>query len=914
MTKSKRIIASIIAAAIAATAVPVWANPILSHKYTADPQPIVWNNRLYVYASNDDLSVVESDGYVIQAYTLVSTDDMANWTDHGEVFRVPRDWNRGNASNARAYAPGAAVRNNTVYVYPCGAGGPVGVVSAPRPEGPFNDVHRGTAIVDRNNRIITSASGTTATTCTNCNVPWMFDPMTFVDDDGQGYLYYGGGGENDNPGAGQNMRVLRLNDDMVSIRDANATTVAAPRSFEAAYMHRRGNTYYFSYVNNWAGGDGHPSAAIMYMTGSSPMGPFTLRGPVLRNPAIGNQNINRHNNNHHAPVEYNGKWYMLYHDRRVADANGAPSVNQRNISVDSLVYNADGTMREVVVTANGVAQIKNLNPYETVRAATINRQLGIRVTNNGERWAGNDSTILSSISNNDWIRLKGVDFKSGASKVTVRAASNSAGGSIEFRTGSETGTLIGTCNITSTGGWTAWRNFECDINKTASAGVKDFLYLVFKGTASELFRLASYQFEEEAVACDGPAPTPTPNNLVSDGIFSGPGLGSSWSLANMDDGAAASASVRCNEVTIDITSTGAEIYQPQLIQQGIRLERRKSYKLTFDASSVGGNRTIVAQLERLGGDGVEWGHMYGQKTFNLTAAGGTHELEFGMDDPTDGNAQLAFNFGGSARSVTIRNVRLVETGDITVPCNAIPPTAGNLVENGTFAGDGLSPHWTFANTTGGAAAEASLGCNEVTVTISSTGTAIYQPQLIQQGITLEQGKGYKLTFKASAATNRSIVVQLERRGDADKGWDWGYTYGQKTFNLTTNETAHELEFDMTDSTDQNVQLAFNFGASTHDVTISDVVLLATGSVSISHGQTAPAVIRPLITINGRILNVSSSGNAEMKIRVIDVRGRVRADFKSSGGAKFSLARLPAGRYFVDIKGAGVKNTTSVMLK
>jgi hypothetical protein len=82
------------------------------------------------------------------------------------------------------------------------------------------------------------------------------------------------------------------------------------------------------------------------MTGNNPMGSFTFKGPVLRNPAINGKNINRNNNNHHAPVEYQGKWYMFYHDRRVADANGASSVNQRNISVDSLVYNADGTMKD----------------------------------------------------------------------------------------------------------------------------------------------------------------------------------------------------------------------------------------------------------------------------------------------------------------------------------------------------------------------------------------------------------------------------------------------------------------------------------------------------------------------------------------------------------------------------------------
>src|SRR5215510_5546779 len=79
-------------------------NPIINQKYTADPTAIVWNDRVYVYCSNDNNNP-SGGGYDITAYTLVSSDDMANWTDHGEVFRVPRDLSAYN----QAYAPGAAV-------------------------------------------------------------------------------------------------------------------------------------------------------------------------------------------------------------------------------------------------------------------------------------------------------------------------------------------------------------------------------------------------------------------------------------------------------------------------------------------------------------------------------------------------------------------------------------------------------------------------------------------------------------------------------------------------------------------------------------------------------------------------------------------------------------------------------------
>ena len=61
-------------------------NPIISQKYTADPSAMVYNDRIYVYCSRDDNN---NDNYDIIDYTLISSDDLVNWTDHGEVFKVP---------------------------------------------------------------------------------------------------------------------------------------------------------------------------------------------------------------------------------------------------------------------------------------------------------------------------------------------------------------------------------------------------------------------------------------------------------------------------------------------------------------------------------------------------------------------------------------------------------------------------------------------------------------------------------------------------------------------------------------------------------------------------------------------------------------------------------------------------------
>ena len=69
-------------------------NPFITHMYTADPSAHVWaDGRLYVYASHDIDPPRGCD--LMDRYHVFSTDDMVNWTDHGEILnssQVP--WGR----------------------------------------------------------------------------------------------------------------------------------------------------------------------------------------------------------------------------------------------------------------------------------------------------------------------------------------------------------------------------------------------------------------------------------------------------------------------------------------------------------------------------------------------------------------------------------------------------------------------------------------------------------------------------------------------------------------------------------------------------------------------------------------------------------------------------------------------------
>ncbi len=78
---------------------------------------------------------------------------------------------------------------------------------------------------------------------------WLFDPMTFIDDDGQAYMYFGGNGDD-------NVRVIKLNRDMISV-DGPAIHLKAQNFFEASWMHKNNGIYYFSYSANPRAQDAH---------------------------------------------------------------------------------------------------------------------------------------------------------------------------------------------------------------------------------------------------------------------------------------------------------------------------------------------------------------------------------------------------------------------------------------------------------------------------------------------------------------------------------------------------------------------------------------------------------------------------------------------------------------------------------
>ena len=467
-------------------------NPISTYHYLADPGAAADDEYFYIITDSDDPAPYNSGSYEIFALYGFRSKDMQNWTDFGIIY----DARKVNGIGA-IWASGIAVdpKSGTLYiVFPDGGGGGIGYIKAPGIDGPWTN-----AVGQGKDKLV---GGRGIIGCDG--VSWCFDPGIFIDDDGTTYVTWGGGESNSRPNT-DNFDIVKLND----AKDApvgngshvKVNNLPTRKMLEASYIHKHGNTYYFSYSTGWQQG----APTIDYGTSNNVMGPYTWKGTILGDPSMNGRSING-NNNHHGIAEFKGHSYVVYHDRRIAKGHnglekipaddGRPNPNEgyhRSVSVDEMFYNNDGTIQTVKVTDEGPKQIENFDPYDWYPALTSSKQKGIRSRSNFVLGKKAEHVMLPLSSKESWIRVSGVDFGTAATGFTVEAASAADGNKIEIRTGSATGTLAGTCTLKNTGNKNTYAENKCEVE--GLKGIVNQLFLVFKGNQDSTMVIKAWGFE-----------------------------------------------------------------------------------------------------------------------------------------------------------------------------------------------------------------------------------------------------------------------------------------------------------------------------------------------------------------------------------------------------------------------------------
>ncbi len=311
--------------------------PLVTNLFTADPSAHVYEGKSYIYPSHDIPHNGEDndngDEYQMEDYHIFSMEEGSDEvTDHGMVLhqdQVP--W-----VSTQMWAPDCVFKNNTYHlIFPARDKDGIfrlGIADGKTPAGPF----------------------TPRPECIEGS--FSIDPCSFIDDDEKVYIYFGGlwGGQLEKYRTGEFdpngteppknehavwPKVALMKDDMsgfaeepkdVVILDENGNELLAGdedrRYFEDPWLFKKGDTYYFTYST----GTTH---FLCYATSKNVYGPYTYGGKILT-PVLGWTT-------HHSILEFNGKWYLFYHD--CERSNG---VNQkRNVKFRELTFNPDGSIK-----------------------------------------------------------------------------------------------------------------------------------------------------------------------------------------------------------------------------------------------------------------------------------------------------------------------------------------------------------------------------------------------------------------------------------------------------------------------------------------------------------------------------------------------------------------------------------------
>ena len=470
--------------------IPGYSNPLIDYDFGADPFALEYNGRVYVYMTADQFEYDQNGNIIDNTYSkinslhVISSADLVNWTDHGFI---PVAGPNGVAKWANnSWAPAIAYKQidgqDKFFLYFCNGGGGIGVLEGDSPVGPFTDP-LGHALIDG------STPGTQG-------VPWIFDPAVMVDDDGTGYLVFGGGipaGQDLNP---KSARIVRLGDDMISL-DCEPVMIDAPCMFEDGGIHKANGKYYYTYCSNFSGNhsavEGYPGYGIIcYMVSDDPMGPYEYCGEILQNPST---YFGVGGNNHHAIFNFKGTSYIVYHAQTLGQAMGIEK-GYRSTHINEVEYYADGRIVPIQADREGISQLETMSPYQLTAGETIAWQAGIKVEacdQPGQGLSEVNNRAVTDIQNGDWIAVAGLDFgDKGAASFTASIAAQ-AGGAVELRVDSPDGTVVGTLTVPAGDG--TYQTLTCDV--TGLTGVHN-LFLVFTGDdqAENLMSLDTWQFTE----------------------------------------------------------------------------------------------------------------------------------------------------------------------------------------------------------------------------------------------------------------------------------------------------------------------------------------------------------------------------------------------------------------------------------
>lgn len=224
----------------------------------------------------------------------------------------------------------------------------------------------------------------------------------------------------------------------------------------------------------------------------------------------------------------------------------------------------------------------------------------------------------------------------------------------------------------------------------------------------------------------------------------------------------------------------------------------------------------------------------------------------------------------------------------------------NLITNGDFDKATISP-WIFYK--GVSTSDASVINRELFIDIATAGQA-WQPQLIQNYISISTGGNYQIQFNAKAAANRTIILVLKS------------STGSVMLNEKVNLTDNMQTFTYTITaglTDSDCSLIFNCGSFDTSVTLDNVSISDESSLSIST-ITQEFEVYPNPN-NTDYLNIKLDDlSVKYELILFEISGKILLRKTiDNNNSKLNISKLSVGSYFITISSSKGYSTKKIII-
>ncbi|MFC6021730.1 ThuA domain-containing protein [Plantactinospora solaniradicis] len=190
-----------------------------------------------------------------------------------------------------------------------------------------------------------------------------------------------------------------------------------------------------------------------------------------------------------APGEWNGYELLVEGERLRVYLNGVLVNDFTNtdpvrslagyIGIQNHGTGDDASFRNIRIKELGSNPDPGTNT--TVQAEAFSAQSGVTVVSKSSAVGG---ALVGYLDPGDWAAYNGQNL-TGVTSLRARIASGGAGGTLQVRTGSQTGTVLGTATISNTGGWESYAEVSTALSGVPS-GTQN-LYLTVAGSGTGLY-------------------------------------------------------------------------------------------------------------------------------------------------------------------------------------------------------------------------------------------------------------------------------------------------------------------------------------------------------------------------------------------------------------------------------------------